>query len=249
MKFKPLLLLWFTSLLFSTLCAQVEEPPVYTIDFRAISWSGMLTDVYYQSVGASPARLTVPVGTRSSFQRYRGTSPLTFFRIVGKDEDGNPIKKPVASLPLQANGSDLLVNFIEIGSETRLPYRLFVIAEQSDEFPFGTCLFYNFTRKEVAVAFGSSLRKIAPADKQAFSLPEAEANFQVRIADQNEAGNWKSEYSSVWSGNQDERIYVLALNHPNNPERILIKSITENRVRYEYELRRMEAHAATDKDQ
>lgn len=228
----PILALFIVSAATAQISSQ-NDLEIHSFDFRAISWDGAIRDIFYQSFDQKPQAVTVPTGGRSAMYHYSGPSPLVFFRDGGLDAEGNPIKIPVASFPIQPGARETLLNFFRDPSNPER-FRLLPIQEDLESFPFNTCLFYNFSGRDLIVKIGDSADRIPARASRRFDFPKGDSpNFLVQIADRRE-GEWDPLYSSVWGASQGIRLLTLAVADPSLAQTIDIKMLRENERAYQY---------------
>jgi len=185
----------------SELSAQVANPEIREVSFSALSWGRSIRDLFYQNASGDPVPLRIPNGAPSAAFEYRGTLPINFFRIVGEDAEGNPIRESAAVYQPRGNDQELIL-FVENPREQRGSYRIFSVPFAKESAPDNEYRFLNLSEFPVYVKFGQERFQVTSKSEKSVitAIPESGGqSIAMAIQVSEEPADVKIAYTSSWS--------------------------------------------------
>ena len=227
MKFKAFIF----SLLFGASALLAADPASAMLDirFRVLGWDLDVADIFYET-GGKVRPLLVPSGVRSAFYKYNGPSTLVFFRLK-KDEKGNDVRVPAASLDLAPCGKWPLILFTKSGNKQPPEYTLRAIPDDLDSFPASTYEFFNMTRVPVTVKLGADTFTLGAQElKQSkVTLSGGKTTVYASVVYNGPKGPVRV-YGNNWACNPTERTVVFVREDPQTPSGATARRVIESAI-------------------
>lgn len=190
-------------------------------EFRVLSWSGKLKDIYFQGSGGQ--MLEIDAGKRSFSEPYvyTGEAHLQFFRRSISKETGEEVFKPVAELSTIPNYQTVGLLLFEKGSEN---YQLYAMDIGAKKLPGGAFCFTNMTQRELAFQVaGKSFylnsgqnRDFRPGQEDDLEDAPEDADVGGRSiivrAAENQSGSWTPVLNVRWMQSKTARTFVFVYN-------------------------------------
>ena len=175
-------------------------PPVYTVQYRVMSWNGGIWDLYHRprNPAENPEFFTVPSYMPSKWFQHTGALPLPLYKkgetrtIPPATEGGEPVEvpRPVAFLNPDESGKWLILLIRDRDENGDLVFRSFAVKDQSLDLDEGY-VFVNLSPSTLAIRMNDELRRIAPDQRHHFvPTPFEDGTVDMKIAE-NQDGNWK----------------------------------------------------------
>jgi hypothetical protein len=170
-----------------------DDPQVYTLEFRMMSWSGGIWDLYLQP-GEPSAKVdyfTVPSHRPSDWFKYTGTLPLKIYKkgeiqpvpVDRSEEEMEEVPRPVSSLHPETSGKWLFLLNKTQDENGDLYYQSIAVKDESGDFEKG-CLVINLSPSELEVQMNDELHKLPPGTRHHFvAAPYDDGTVDLRIAE------------------------------------------------------------------
>lgn len=202
------LLPFFLLLAIPAVHAQQDAPePVFSIEFRALSWDNTLRDLYYRK-GNKEQALFVPNRGLSPTYEYTGTSPLRVYRRE-KGPDGTSVEKQVAKVPLRKGESSYLVLMFEPPNPDQGVLKALPIADSEFRAEEDQLVVFNFTRSKLAGDLGGARFTLPSLGFKAVGARKDEkGNLRAQLALQTNDG-FKPVYSTTWTLRDGLQLFVF----------------------------------------
>jgi hypothetical protein len=188
-----------------------EEEPIFSISFRMMALPSIedynrtdlegrdfiIRNVKYTSNGQSRTIPTVPFLSQSDEYRYRGPSPLVFYREV-TDPDGVIRRRTLAEVDI-ANGSrNLLILALPRDNGNRNGFTTLTLADSLDTFPFNSFRIINFSSTRIASQLGDTREVLDPREEKIIKVSITEPRMvPFRLASYDPDSSQWSETSST----------------------------------------------------
>ena len=215
------------SLAFSSL-AHAQQEPISTVKFSTLAWSRMIKDLHFQGADGELVKLWIPNGSPSKVFEYRGTVPVQFFRVIGEDEAGNPIKEVAAEyMPTSSTDEQLLIFVADPQSQGKR-YRLLPFDFSQTDSEKNNYRFINLSSFPVYVKFGEERFKLDQRSDRTMETDFQESGGQsiamaIQVSEQ--ANDVKLAYSSSWSVRPGRSALVFVTTVPSKDEHIEVKKL------------------------
>ena len=187
-----------------------EEEPKQKFTFKAIAFARVpgLEEIYF---GEERETLRLPSRNFSQPLEYEGTYPTIFYGKK-KDEEGNEIYYPVATVEVPEGLKEVILVFLSTSRKVALTGRRFQILQLDADkarFPGGGRHFVNLTTTDVGVTIGEQ-KILARAQSSVTFVPDAKTAEAGRVPVQvhfRREGTWRLLSSTRWT--MDSRVNTL----------------------------------------
>jgi hypothetical protein len=212
-----------------------QNDPVRKIRFRAVTWSGQLKDVAFESpdgvemMDLNAQRFTEP-------KTYRGPSQLTFFRLGEKSSKGaEPSRRFLGSVEVSEDSDTFLLVFLRDEGPQTDTARILAVPAGLPEFPPEYVKVWNFIDHEVLLRLNEESYRVQPRENRLIYSeargPEDDASG-LAFGRGIDAGmayrpneQWRQIYRSQWAMAENNRMLVFV--YPGGGQRPRVKTITE----------------------
>lgn len=205
-----------------------QQPQIHTVKFSTLSWSRMIQDLHFRGSDGETVKIWIPNGSPSKGFEYQGTLPVRFFRIVGKDLEGNPIEEVAAEYSPRGGAGEQLLVFLEEDSSDAVRYRLLPIEFSVDAIVENEYRFINLSTFPVYIKFGSARFKVEPRGEQSMTTEIPVGGGQpvamaIQVSEQ--PNDVKIAYSTSWAVREGRSSLVFITTDPRADERIKVKML------------------------
>ncbi|WP_269541114.1 hypothetical protein [Cerasicoccus fimbriatus] len=222
---KKLFLFAIALLSFAPASMMAQNDGTSRVRFSALSWTQLISDVYVRDAQGEKIPLWIPNGSPSKEYSFMGSKTVQFLREAGKDEEGNPIEKVVATYTPNPNQQKLLI-FVENGNTGE--YRILPINFSPADGGTNQYRFFNLSSFPVYVKFGDERFQIPTnGEKDVDVSLNAEGGMSIAMAIQvsEKPGDAKIAYSSVWTVRNGRSALIFVTTDLNQDERIDVKKM------------------------
>lgn len=178
--------------------------------------------------GRGTLDIGVPASGRGASFRYRGASPLVFFREM-TDAEGQIRRVPIATVEYPAGWKKMLIVLIS-GGHTGEDWRFDAQAfdDSAEGFPAGHARVFNFYQTTLALNNGGEVAQVPPRQSRLVALRGAGKRVWMKMAVQR-AAEWETLPAFVTQVAPDSRLLVFAYEAPGDAGRIerTYRSISE----------------------
>ncbi|MDQ8207321.1 hypothetical protein QEH52_07365 [Coraliomargarita sp. SDUM461003] len=206
----------------------MTQQPIQSAEFSTLAWSRTIKDLHYQGVDGELVKMWIPNGSPSKVYEYRGTFPVQFFRIIGTDDAGKPIKELAAEYMPAGRLQEQLLIFIADPASEQNRYRLLPFRFSKDEAQENTYRFINLSDFPVFVKFGSERFSVAKHSEKSMTTGITASGGQsiamaIQVSEQ--PNDLKLAYSSSWSVRSGRSALVFVTTEPSADDKIAIKKL------------------------
>ena len=184
-----------------------EEPPVFKVEYRLMSWDGGIWDLFHRPKVPTekPEYFTIPSYMPSQWFRHRGPLPIPIYKKgemmeLPPEIPGDPpllVPRPVTMLNPGASGKYLFFLLRDRNDEGELIYQTRFIEDQTQEFDEGY-LFINLSPSPLAVELNGKMERIAPKERVHMNpTPFEDGTLNIKIAENLEGTTWKLANSNT----------------------------------------------------
>lgn len=133
------------------------------------------------------------------------------------DPEGFPIPEAIALIPEDSSRLLLLFSKLPETDVNGLSYKVFVLKDDTEDFPFGSFKFINTSSKNTAINLGGErfLLQLGATQTIEIEPPEmGDLSIEILAKDSKKKG-WASYYSNGWGHRINLRTLVFILDSPN----------------------------------
>lgn len=171
-----------------------------SVSFSALTWGGVLKDVYYESIGTGDIAFEAGPRVRTRHYRYTGPRDLVFYRKQMVNGEAQQIPMGTARFP-GGSGEYLMVLFPLNGDSGKEKWRGFVLEKDFRSLPEKSFTFVNLSPYRIAGLIGEERIVLAAGDSSTIRFNDREGSRrQVKLAFQKEdkvAIFWSTIYSLI----------------------------------------------------
>lgn len=216
----------------ASLFAQTTETePTVNIRFRVVTWEankpGAFT--YYNGPSAIEAKGLYP-SLRSGFYDYSGPATLVLYTQatpVSGNVTAQSQAKPLASVTIP-QGIRYPLLLIAPNPDPGLPYRVLVLADDPEQFPFGSYIFFNMTPDRMAASMGKTQFVIESGRQQLISTDEKAYHIRLGRPKPSAAG-WDIVYDDFFPNWKSRRTVVFMIQLPGDgTPKLGLRTLSEN---------------------
>ncbi len=219
-----LLTLGLSCLLVSARGADPTEP-VRRIRFRLLSWQREVTGLHAQLGGGREQELIIPAYGPSDPYRFQGAGPLVLYTL-GEDAEGNPVREPRATVPLDRIPDEALVVVFEAKNGK---YECVAIRDDFKSFPAGHYQIINFSRQEVGVRCGTETARIPSLGSRVMKATPSQGSATGLLVFREVDNHAKILFSNAYPFYEEMRVLVFLYQPPDQPDGgYVIKRIAES---------------------
>lgn len=222
---KPFFAFAISLFLFTSL-GWAQQPELHRVKFSLLSWKAPIFDISYQNANGDIVTFNIPNGAPSKAYEYMGTLPIVFFKIKGKDEQGQPIRDVVATFTPSTQSEQLLIFIPQDDLSDR--FRILPVDFSPEGAPVNSYRFLNLSTFPVYVRFGESQFKINSREEELMTVdPSQFDGMQIAMAIQvsEQPNDAKIAYSRTWPIRNGRSALVFLTNEMSADERIDVKRL------------------------
>ncbi|MEX2382480.1 MAG: hypothetical protein WD490_08855 [Opitutales bacterium] len=220
---------------FSSLPAAEEVQCV----FRVVTWKNADPEALFYVQEGQPIKIEgLQASRRSDMHRYQGGSSFMLYdpaslNVPVAEGKTPPPPRPLAEVSLPKDIQHALLILFPAGEDDPLPYRVLVMNDDPDSFPFPSYKLVNFSRQRAAVILGKQRIVLEPGQQKLTTSDEKTVNLLLAIPGR-DGREWSLVYDNFFPNWAEERSLVFIVEDTRNGKsRVIPRVILENRRAWE----------------